>query len=309
MSQQIPTIQDIYQNIISQIEGALSETIPIFPKSFSRFLAKALAAVYVIGYKFAGWVCLQLFVKFASYDSQTVNGKTFVPLIEWGLLIGVGAPKPATRAEATISVLVEQQIGNLEANSLLIKKDTGVIYSVIASVPLDAATISATVQAVDDDSGNLGFGSLGNLSVGDTLEFANPLPFVNSTVEVVSVLVVAADQEDEQTYRERVATRFQRRPQGGARVDYQIWGEGVEGIDLVLPYTNSPSDNTMRLYSRSTTEPEGIPNALQLDEVEQACLFDDEGLATRAPPGVLICLLYTSPSPRDQRGSRMPSSA
>ena len=25
--------------------------------------------------------------------------------------------------------------------------------------------------------------------------------------------------------------------------------------------------------------------------------------------GTLICLLYTSPSPRDQRGSRMPSSA
>ena len=25
--------------------------------------------------------------------------------------------------------------------------------------------------------------------------------------------------------------------------------------------------------------------------------------------GVEICLLYTSPSPRDQRGSRMPSSA
>ena len=24
---------------------------------------------------------------------------------------------------------------------------------------------------------------------------------------------------------------------------------------------------------------------------------------------ILICLLYTSPSPRDQRGSRMPSSA
>ena len=26
-------------------------------------------------------------------------------------------------------------------------------------------------------------------------------------------------------------------------------------------------------------------------------------------PKALICLLYTSPSPRDQRGSRMPSSA
>ena len=27
------------------------------------------------------------------------------------------------------------------------------------------------------------------------------------------------------------------------------------------------------------------------------------------PPGIASCLLYTSPSPRDQRGSRMPSSA
>ena len=26
-------------------------------------------------------------------------------------------------------------------------------------------------------------------------------------------------------------------------------------------------------------------------------------------PNLLLCLLYTSPSPRDQRGSRMPSSA
>ena len=31
-------------------------------------------------------------------------------------------------------------------------------------------------------------------------------------------------------------------------------------------------------------------------------LADDDGMGT-------VCLLYTSPSPRDQRGSRMPSSA
>ena len=34
---------------------------------------------------------------------------------------------------------------------------------------------------------------------------------------------------------------------------------------------------------------------------------EPRGWTTRLPPGV--CLLYTSPSPRDQRGSRMPSSA
>ena len=35
---------------------------------------------------------------------------------------------------------------------------------------------------------------------------------------------------------------------------------------------------------------------------------DDEGVATQGA-GCMACLLYTSPSPRDQRGSRMPSSA
>ena len=38
--------------------------------------------------------------------------------------------------------------------------------------------------------------------------------------------------------------------------------------------------------------------------------FDDENLYHRRANGyVRDCLLYTSPSPRDQRGSRMPSSA
>ena len=32
-------------------------------------------------------------------------------------------------------------------------------------------------------------------------------------------------------------------------------------------------------------------------------------IADVAKSGTVICLLYTSPSPRDQRGSRMPSSA
>ena len=44
--------------------------------------------------------------------------------------------------------------------------------------------------------------------------------------------------------------------------------------------------------------------ALQMRDV-----LDDEPLFERAFDGDWACLLYTSPSPRDQRGSRMPSSA
>ena len=44
-------------------------------------------------------------------------------------------------------------------------------------------------------------------------------------------------------------------------------------------------------------------NPLQHDEVQKVAM---ESLLNN---GLYPCLLYTSPSPRDQRGSRMPSSA
>ena len=63
--------------------------------------------------------------------------------------------------------------------------------------------------------------------------------------------------------------------------------------------------------------PLGKVPALIIDEgetlVDSAMIIDylDElaGPARRLTPAAGTCLLYTSPSPRDQRGSRMPSSA
>ena len=63
-------------------------------------------------------------------------------------------------------------------------------------------------------------------------------------------------------------------------------------------------DNSVRKYEKGITPYEiakSISNSLAR-EVLSASL-DDEIIE------VHTCLLYTSPSPRDQRGSRMPSSA
>ena len=51
---------------------------------------------------------------------------------------------------------------------------------------------------------------------------------------------------------------------------------------------------------------EGIPLVGEGGMIELE-IPSDLGYGPRGRPG--ICLLYTSPSPRDQRGSRMPSSA
>ena len=72
----------------------------------------------------------------------------------------------------------------------------------------------------------------------------------------------------------------------------------VNAIAPLLKRLKQDQPNTAILVT--TTTPSGAAAAANIDGIIQAYLPID------LPWG---CLLYTSPSPRDQRGSRMPSSA
>ena len=67
--------------------------------------------------------------------------------------------------------------------------------------------------------------------------------------------------------------------------------------------TEAAATNAQSAFT-SETPPEGFTTADQVKRFAQA-------KSANAPRVMDIdaCLLYTSPSPRDQRGSRMPSSA
>ena len=283
MSLQTPTTKDISDNIIAQLEASLNQTIPLLPKSFTRVLAKAMAAVFVLLYKYGGFIFLQIFVQTASDVDTEINGKTVNPLIAWGRLIGVGDPTPATSAELLIDIDVETQTGTLESGTQLISTDNGVTYITQASVALDAAVVQATILAVSDQAGGSGEGVIGNLEPGAIVSFANPLPNVarNSTVD--SQVVTGADGESTEAYRQRVIDRFQKRPQGGAYADYEQWGEEAAGILNVYPYTGSPGE--VDVYSEATVassgSADGIPTSAQLEEVLDLINFDENDLASR----------------------------
>ena len=72
----------------------------------------------------------------------------------------------------------------------------------------------------------------------------------------------------------------------------------LQPSEAVCVFQQQPQSNALGLASVSNSssmiEPEPLPSA---------------EAATRPTVSALTCLLYTSPSPRDQRGSRMPSSA
>lgn len=290
MTQATPTTQALADTIVAQLESAYGQTTPLLQKAFTRVLGKVLAGVHVLLYRYVGFIAMQMFVEHASKKETVINGRVVRPLVEWGRLIGVGDPLPATRAELSVTVTVRTQTGNLPAGSQLLYPGTGVLYLTTASVALNAPTVTVTVRASSDQAGGGGEGTLGNLSAGAVLSFANPLPNVGPTAVVAAQTVTGADAEKEDAYRARILRRFQSKPQGGAYADYQQWAEEEPGIVHAYPYTGAPGevDVYVEATSASSGSADGIPTNAQLVAVAARLEQTESGLASRRPANAAV---------------------
>lgn len=284
-----PTTSQINATIISQLEATLNQTIPSFPKSFLRTLSKVFAAVFILLFKYSGFMFEQIFIATASDQETVVNGVSIVPLTEWGRLIGVGDPVPATQAELTIDITVTNQVGFLPSGTQLFGVTNGVTYITIGDIALDDAVKSATIRAVSDQAGGDGSGVIGNLDNFSIVSFANPLANVQRDTTVTATTTVGANAEQTEVYRQRVIDAFQKRPQGGATADYEEWGEEVAGIVNVYPYTGS-QPGTVDVFSEadSTIDPDGIPPPALLLAVLDSIELDEAGIPTRRPANAFV---------------------
>lgn len=290
-----PTTAEIAENEVASIEGALGQTIPLLAKAFIRVMSKAHAGVFILLYKYAGWSALQSFVRYASADATVINGRVVTPLTEWGRTIGVGDPIAATRAEHTVTVNVKVQTGNLDAGAQLLYPATGVLYLVTSSVALNAATVTATIRASSDQSGGGGVGAIGNLEAGDVVQFANPLPNVATNAVILARTVDGADAETVDAYRARIIRRFQRKPQGGAYADYEIWATSVAGVLNAYPYTGAtPGEVDVYIEVTAALDPDGIPSGAKLLDVAAYIEGTEDGLATLRPANAAVNVLAIS---------------
>lgn len=290
MSLETPTTKEISDNIVAQLEAEFNQTIPLLPKSFLRVLAKVLAGVFVILWKYGGFTFQQIFVRTASASPTVINGITITPLTEWGRLVGAGDPIAATRAELVVDVTVLTLGGTLASGAQLVGADNGVTYLSIGAVLLDASTVQVAIRAASDQAGGGGVGTVGNLGAGAVVSFANPLANVARDTVVDSQATTGADAEAVEVYRQRILDRFQKRPQGGAYADYELWGEEVAGITNVYPYTSSNPgqvDVYVQATEASSGDPQGVPTNAQLVAVLAAINLDSNGLATRRPATAL----------------------
>ncbi|AAQ96489.1 hypothetical protein [Vibrio phage VP16T] len=281
-----PTTQSISDNIVAQISSQLGQGAPIFAKAFTRVLARALSGVVVTLYRYGGFMFLQMFIRTASNQPVTINGQTLTPLAEWGRILGAGPQRAAVQAQLDLSVNVVTQGGVLASGEQL-QGPNGIIYITTGDTLLNSQSVTVRVTAAGDQQGGDGSGTVGNLANGAVLNFVQPLAALQPMGTVSATVRTGIDAETTEAYRARIDERTQRRPLGGAPVDYPLWAETSSAVLNAYPYTgNTPG--TVAVYIESSTEVDGIPTNDQLLEARTAINQSPNGRRNRAPVGTLV---------------------
>ena len=241
----IPTTEEIRDNIITDVENTLSQTVPLLPKSFVRVLAGALAGVITLCYKFGSWIYLQIFPQTSDIESLENQG---------GIV-------STTIKQATAAVLLLDATGTdptvIPAGFKWISSSQ-VQFITNADVTISGGVAAVTVTAVE-------FGEIGNLIPGEEVQAVNPAVGIDNLAVVNSILIEGEDQEGTEDYRSRVLDRYQRKPQGGAEVDYIIWARQVPDITRAFAFLGIPG--FVNVYPLTDNDPSRIPSGAKLTEV------------------------------------------
>lgn len=263
------TITQIETLIIDGLETKLNTKFRLLPKAFVRILAKVLAGVYITLYKQQGWMFLQLFVDYATFDSVYVLGRVIRPLVEWGRLIGVGDPRDPLPWKGSVTVKTVAVKTYLYAGIQLKSSITGQIYITAETKllvnPEEKIKIQCTVS-----------GTVGNIDVNSELQFVNPFANVETKAVTSEVEAKGEDVESEKTYRHRVKQRWQVQVQGGALADYRNWASEVEGVYNTYIYSDTKSAAGVLIYvaaDPNITSSRQVPGSV-LIKVGEACTYD-----------------------------------
>jgi uncharacterized phage protein gp47/JayE len=293
------TSSEISALVISQLETALSTSIPLLPKAFLRILAKVIGGIFVLLYEYIGFVLLQLFVKTATDDEISVGTRKIRPLSAWGELVGIyrGAGQ-ATDLEIEITVL--SQGGTLVSGTTLINTATQKTYQILGNVSLNSATKTAVVRCTE-------YGEIGNVDDDSTLNFVSPPASVEKTVTVTDTDTEGVDEELVEDFRERIIARWAARPQGGAYADYFDWCRAVPGVKNAYPYSGwdhpaivDSRSGCVIIFIESETDTDGIPpvGGALLQAVNAAINQAEDGLANRRPINAYTDVSFCRPISR-----------
>lgn len=286
----IPTLTELYDDMIASIEAELSITVPTTGPSYLRAQAAVDASKLYLLYLAVADVQKNIFPDTA--DPESAGGT----LERFGRVKLGRGPFPATagfykiQLTGTLGATVPENTrwradDDSDAPGELFVKDTEFTLDGTDQIIVRALTVGLDAR----------------LSVGNTMSLVQPVALVDTqaTVLVEETIPQAAETTDE--YREKVLEAFRLAAQGGSASDYRVWAGEVQGVDESYPFA-SLTANQVDLYIEATTEDstdgKGTPTSAILDAVEDAIEDPTTDRPSRKPITVQQ-VNYLAVSPKD----------
>ena len=242
----VKTIKEIYDSFMAKytvLRSQQGDDSPLLQKAFIKSIGYAIGAIAATLWQYANDIYKQCFPQ--SCDLKTLKF--------WGGLVDVNYN------EGQYANLIIQ-LNNVSADYLVSgtvykNLNSGLIYKTVSQANRVGSVITATVQCTTP-------GAAGNLSVGTVLTIANPIDGIPSTASVVSTSIEGTADEETETYRKRVMTRYKSKSQGGSALDYYNWCMEVSGVVDALPYVLSEGTVTIYLVGEGSRNSRNVSGSI-----------------------------------------------
>jgi hypothetical protein len=270
-----PTLQEERDFIDSSFESKTEQNISSLSKEFIPILKNVLALITVPIYKYISNKYKNAFVITSNETTlENVHGKN---------LDTERDGKVKFKCLAMIAVSGNAHI----TSTTTIENETNGLYY----FPDYEKDLTVTDYVVDITAD--GYGSEYNLDPGDSLNIIEQITNVNGTAVVVEATQYGEDKEDIEAYRRRLIIEQSSASGGGNTADYRKWGESVNGVFRVFPFSGRPldPDNSMPgdisifVESDSAFGTDGLASSDLIDSVFSAMLVDPDTGQTRPSLG------------------------
>lgn len=270
MAVNIPKLNDIYLDVLGQLESELGITIPLFGRNFLRALAVVQAAKIKLIYLAIGNVQKNIFVDTADPES---SGGT---LERFGR-VKLGRSRFSATA-GTYAITVTGNVGAVIKASTTFKSNDdasskGKIFQLDNDYTMVIGVNTINVRALE-----AGLGA--KLSIADQMTATAPIANVDSLATVSAEIIQPLSEETVEDYRQKAILAYQLEPQGGAATDYILWSNDAQGVARVYPYVRQGFAGEIVIYVEATIvdsiDGMGTPTPTILADVESVVEFDPD---------------------------------
>lgn len=266
----IPTLNELYDSILNDLENEIGVNIPVFGKVFLRALATVQAAKLKLYYLSIASLQKNIFIDTA--DPEAVGGT----LERFGRVKLNRNPFPAVAGQYDVQVTGE--IGAVIPASTTFKSNDDSLNPGKLFVLDNEFTLTNTTDTINVRALETGLDS--KLLVNDVLTATSPIALVESQVVVLLETVQPLAAETIENYRQAGIQAYQLEPQGGAATDYRLWSLDAQGVQQSYPYAASGQPNEVNVFVEATIadsiDGKGTPSQSILDDVAEVIEFDPD---------------------------------